>query len=297
VFLFIFGGVMIKFRLTKRVGVLGMAANIFLLVIKLAAGYLSRSQAMIADGFNSAGDVFASVMTLIGNRIASKPVDKDHPYGHGKAEHIFSLIISLSLMVVGVQVLKSSVYSIVNREKFAFSLWLVTVALATIIIKLTLYIYTRTVGKRTSSLLIAANAADHRNDVLLTTGTLLGILFGLFGIYWADGVVGLGISAWIIITGVRIFFSAYRVLMDTNIDQPSLDKIRVLVEAIPGVDHVDDITSKPIGENYIIIIKVSVDRSLSVEEGHDIAAQVKYKLKDSCKNNRLSDVVVHVNPV
>lgn len=110
-----------RFQLTKRVAVLGIAANILLLVLKLSVGLVSRSQAMIADGFNSAGDVFASVMTFMGNRISSKPEDETHPYGHGKAEYIFSMIISFSLLLVAYKILQNSLNAIIRHNTFIFS--------------------------------------------------------------------------------------------------------------------------------------------------------------------------------
>ena len=196
-----------RFKETKLVAVLGIGANILLLIIKLSAGFLSRSQAMIADGFNSAGDVFASVMTYIGNSIASKPDDKDHPYGHGKAEYIFSMIISLSLLLVSITIFKSSLSSIINKESFTISWFLIAVAIITIISKLSLYIYTHRIGKKINNLLVMANSEDHRNDVFVTSGTLFGILMGYLGFSWVDGAVGIAISLWIFYTGIRIFYS------------------------------------------------------------------------------------------
>lgn len=282
-----------RYSATKRVAVLGIGANILLLVLKLVIGIMSKSQAMIADGFNSAGDVFASVMTYLGNRISSLPQDKDHPYGHGKAEYIFSMIISFSLLLVTFQIFKNSLESIINRESFVFSWWLVGVASITIILKAALWRYTLNAGKKWDSLLILANSEDHRNDILVTSSTLLGIILGTRGIYWVDGAVGIGISLWIGYTGIRIFISAYNVLMDTNIDQKYVDSLIRDIESIDGVDHVDSINAKPIGVSFIIIVKVSVSGTLTVEQGHAIAAQIKSKVKG---NKNVGDVVVHVNP-
>ncbi len=285
-----------RYQLTRKVAILGIMANILLLFLKLTVGFLSRSQAMIADGFNSAQDVFASAITLLGNRIASKPEDKDHPYGHGKAEYIFSMIISFSLLLVGYQIFRNALASIIAREQLYFSWWLVAVAIGTILLKAALFIYTRKAGRLQDNLLIMANAADHRNDIFVTSGTLVGIVAATQGIYWMDGIVGIGISILIIITGLNIFAGAYHVLMDTNIDQALLRHIYEVIESIEGVDHVDNITAKPIGVGYILIVKVSVNGHLTVVEGHGISAQIKGKLKD-CRNcSKVEEVVVHVNP-
>jgi len=282
-----------RFNSTKKVAVMGVSANILLLGLKLAVGFLSRSQAMIADGFNSAGDVFASAMTYIGNKIASQPEDENHPYGHGKAEYIFSMIISFSLLLVAGEVLKSSVRAIVSRKVFVFSWWLVGIAVFTIIIKFGLYLYTRKTGRKEDNLLVLANSEDHRNDIFVTGSTLLGIILGVNGIYWLDGVVGIGISVWMAFTGIRIFHSSYRVLMDTNMDKILEKDILNEISSINGIDHIDKITAKPIGFKYIIIVKVSVLGDMTVNESHGIAAEIKAKLK-SLKN--VGDVVVHINP-
>lgn len=282
-----------RYEQTKRIALLGIIANVLLLILKLVIGFLSRSQAMIADGFNSAGDVFASAMTFVGNKIASQPEDKDHPYGHGKAEYIFSMIISFSLLLVAYTIFRSSLNAIIEREAFAFSWWLVGVAVFTILLKLALFIYTRAAGRQQDNLLILANSEDHRNDVFVTSSTLLGIILGFNGIYWVDGAVGIGIAFWIAFTGFRIFKSSYHVLMDTNINDVFKEDVIRVIEDVNGVDHVDSITAKPIGVGYIIIAKVSVLGEMTVLESHSIAAQIKESIK-KCKN--VEDVVVHINP-
>ncbi|TYQ15999.1 UNVERIFIED_CONTAM: cation diffusion facilitator family transporter [Acetivibrio alkalicellulosi] len=282
-----------RFRLTKKVAILGIISNIFLLILKLIVGFMSKSQAMIADGFNSAGDVFASVITFAGNRIASRPGDHDHPYGHGKAEYIFSMIISFSLFPVAYSIFRSSLDSILHSKEFTFSIYLVSVAIITIIVKLSLFIYTNRAGKITENLLIIANSEDHRNDIFVTTSTLTSIIFGYFGIFWIDGFVGIGISFWIAYTGVKIFIECYKVLMDTDIDKGLKNEVIKAIESIQGVERIDNVTAKPVGISFIVIVKVSVLGDKTVEAGHSVAAKIKEKLK-GFKN--VSDVIVHINP-
>jgi len=282
-----------RHRSTKRVALWGICINILLLVLKLFAGFTARSQAMMADGFNSAGDVFASFMTFLGNRISSRPEDQEHPYGHGKAEYIFSMIISFSLVLIAYTVFKGALDAVLNSERASFSWWLVIVAISTIVLKLLMFFYTRKVGRKHDSLLVIANSEDHRNDVFVASGTLIGVFSGIYGILWLDAVIGMMISIWIAFTGFRIFSSAYSVLMDTNIDKTLKDGIWEIVEKVEGVDHVDSILAKPIGVGFIVIVKVSVKGSMSVDEGHKVAAIIKAKLKIE-KN--VNDVVVHINP-
>jgi cation diffusion facilitator family transporter len=274
------------------VAISGMIGNIFLLIIKLIVGFISHSQAMIADGLNSAGDVFASLMTYIGNKISSKPYDEEHPYGHGKAEYIFSMLISISLFVVAFNIIKSSIDSLTNHRTFLFTPWLIVVALTTIAIKLGLYFYANRIGHKHNSLLAFANAEDHRNDIFITLFTLLSIVTAYFELYFIDSIVGVAIGIWIVYTGLSIFSSAYYVLMDTMIDQDIKDELFEIIGEIEGVDHVDTITSKPIGLNFLLIVKISVDGNLSIIKGHQIGDQVK---KTLLNYNYVDEVIVHLN--
>ena len=128
-----------RFKLTKKAGIYGIAGNIFLLIIKALVGFIFKSQAMIADSFNSAGDIFASLMTFIGNKIASAPNDEDHNFGHGKAEYIFSMFIGISMIFVAAKLLYDSVYTLIFGGNLKFSWLLIIVCIITIITKLYIF--------------------------------------------------------------------------------------------------------------------------------------------------------------
>ena len=189
---------------------------IFLLIIKGIIGLLTNSQAMIADAANSAGDIFASFMTFIGNKIASEPEDDTHNMGHGKAEYIFSMFISLSMMVIALKLLYDSIMSLINKDTFEFSWFLVIVCIITILVKLSLFLFTNKLSKKFDNLLLDANKKDHRNDCVITTFTLISILLSLANIYWFDSVVGIGISIWIFYSGLQIFIESFNVLNEED---------------------------------------------------------------------------------
>lgn len=180
-----------RYDSAKRAGIFGILGNIFLLIIKTIVGISSNSQAMIADAANSAGDIFASLMTFIGNKIASEPNDKTHNFGHGKAEYIFSLFISISMIFVGIKLLYDSSLSLIYKETFTFSWFLIVICIITIFVKFLLYLYTKTLAKKYNNILLEANMKDHRNDCIVTTCTLVSILLGLYGFYLFDGIVGI----------------------------------------------------------------------------------------------------------
>ena len=157
-----------RFKVTKRVGALGIIGNILLLIIKAIVGVMSKSQAMIADAANSAGDIFASAMTAIGNKIASEPKDETHNFGHGKAEYIFSLFISMSMIIIAFKILFDSIASIIYGNVIEFSWWLIIVCIITIITKLALYMYSKNALKKYKNILLESSMKDHRNDCIVT---------------------------------------------------------------------------------------------------------------------------------
>jgi len=283
-----------RYSVGRWVAVLGIVANIVLLVIKLIAGYLGQSQAMIADGFNSIGDVFASAVTLMGSIYAAKPKDEEHVFGHGKAEYLASMIIGFSMIAMAVYSALSSATALVEKHEMVFSLLLVIVAVITIMIKTALFAYCACKAKATGGLLISANAQDHRNDVIVSAGTLAAILLSRIGAWWADGTVGLVIAGWIAWTGLGIIKSASNVLMDANAEKKVIDSYTKDVSAVSGIDHVDSIVAKPVGAKYIVIVKVSVDRNMTVECSHEIAYEIKVMMMR--KYEEIEDVLVHINP-
>lgn len=283
-----------RFEITKKAGMYGILGNIFLLIIKAAVGFTSHSQSMIADAFNSASDIFASLMTFIGNKIASEPGDKTHNFGHGKAEYIFSLFISISMMVVSLKLLYDSIFSLINHDELTFSWFLVIVCIITIIIKFALFLYTNTLSKKQHNILLEANKKDHRNDCIVTTFTLISILLSLLGIYWFDGIVGIGISFWIFMTGLKIFIESYNILMDISIDADTEKQITELIKNYPQIQKTDEISSTPVGYQYIIVLTIYIDGNMSTFDSHELADKLE---KDITKFENVYKTIIHVNPI
>lgn len=283
-----------KFEITKKAGIYGMIGNIFLLMIKAMVGFMSRSQAMIADSFNSAGDIFASLMTFIGNKIASVPNDKDHNLGHGKAEYIFSMFISISMIFVASKLLYDSIVTLVLGSELQFSWFLVTVCIATILTKLFLFLYTKQVYRKHPNILLEANMKDHRNDCVVTTFTLLSVLLTLVGIYWFDGMVGIGISLWICYTGVTIFIESYNVLMDISVDDKTKDLILDIAHSYKEIKEVEDILSTPVGSKYLVFLTIALDGNMSTFESHELADNLEKNVNGL---DKIYKTVVHVNPI
>lgn len=278
----------------KKSNLAGMLGNIFLLIIKLIIGLLSKSQALIADAVNSAGDIFSSIMSTIGTKIASFPEDDDHNFGHGKAEYIFSLFIGISMIVVATKLLYDSGKSIFEQKEVAYANLVIIICIITITLKICLFFYTRMLAKRTKSILIEALETDHRNDAILTTFTLISTILNIYGIYWLDGIVGMGISIIICISGAKIFFESYNVLMDSSIDEKTKEQILEITKKYKEIKKIDHFTSKPIGYKFLISISIYVDGNMSTFDSHKIADDLEKEI------NKLENVylaIIHVNPI
>ena len=283
-----------RYNVTKKAGLLGILGNLFLLIIKGSIGFICNSQAMIADAANSAGDIFASIMTWVGNKISSEPQDDSHNFGHGKAEYIFSLFISISMIVVAFKLFYDSIMTLIYGSTITFSWFLVVVCIITILVKFSLFIYTNKLCKKYNNILLEANSKDHRNDCIVTTFTLISILATLVGITFLDGIVGTGISIWIAITGFKIFIESYNVLMDESIDEETKDLILRYVKNYKEIQKIEHISSAPVGYQYIVVLTICLDGNMSTFESHKLADNLE---KDINSLEKVYNTIVHVNPI
>lgn len=283
-----------RYEKTKKASILGIIGNVFLFLIKGFFGLTSRSNALIADAANSASDIFASLMTLIGNKIASKPKDNDHNFGHGKSEYIFSFIISLSMALVSFKLLINSFNSILSKENLNFSYYLIIVCIITILVKLFLYIYTKSLNKKFNNILLKANSKDHLNDCFVTTFTLISLIFSYKQIYIIDSIVGIGIALWILYTSIRLFIESFNVLMDISIDKKTKNIILNLIHKYKEIKKIESFCSTPSGHKYIIILTICVDGNLSTFKSHELANNLE---KNITLLDNVSNVIIHVNPL
>ena len=283
-----------RYNKTNKASILGMLGNLFLFIIKGIIGFLVHSQAMIADSINSLSDIVSSALTFVGNKIASKPRDEDHHLGHGKAEYIYSLLISILIIMVAITLLKDTVLSFFNKSIFNISIWYILVCLITIIVKFGLFLYTNSIYKKHHNLLLLANSKDHRNDMIITSFTLISGIFGYFGIYWVDSIVGLGISLFILITGIKIFLESYNVLMDKAMNEETKEEVMKIIEKYQEVKKIQHFNATPVGYMYQVSFTIFVDGSLSTYESHDIANRLEKEI------SALDDIyltIIHVNPI
>lgn len=284
-----------RFKSVKLASVFGILGNLFLFIIKGIIGFITSSEAMIADAFNSFGDIFSSFMTYIGNKIASKPNDDDHNLGHGKAEYIYSLLISITMILMSFIIFKDSLLSLFDNKKYLFSIWLVIVCIVTIIVKLLLYLYTNYLYKRENNLLIKANSLDHRNDIIMTILNLVSCILSIKKIYFLDGVVGMIISIWILITSLKLFKESYDVLMDKSIKDETKNKVLDIINKHSEVKKIIHFNSTPVGYKYQISFTIYVDGNMSTFDSHEIANKLEKEI--ASKIDEIYLTVIHVNPI
>ena len=286
---------MIKHKKIKIASILGIIGNLFLLIIKGLIGYITKSRAMIADAFNSAGDIFSSLMTFIGNKIASKPIDDDHNLGHGKAEYIYSMMISIIMTLTSLIILKDSIKVLINKTTYEYSIWLIIICLVTIIVKVCLFIYTNNLAKKYHNILIKANAKDHLLDAIITMMNLLSCILAKYNIYYFDGIVGIIIAIWIIYSSIKIYKESYDVLMDKCLGEETKQKVFDIINKYDEVKKVNHFNSTPIGYLYQISFTIFVDGNMSTYDSHEIADKLEKEITNTIDDIYLT--IIHVNPI
>ncbi len=283
-----------RYKEIKKASIFGIIGNLLLCIIKGTIGFITKSEAMIADGFNSAGDIVSSLMTFIGNKIASKPSDEDHNLGHGKAEYIYSMLISIIIIITSFIVIKDSIISLINKSKLIYSPYLIIVCLISIAIKLLLYLYTRKLSKKHHNLLIDANSKDHRNDIFITTINLVSCILSTKNIYMIDGISGIIIGLWIFYSGIKIFKESYDILMDRCISDDIKNEVFKIISSHQEIKKVIHFNSTPVGYKYQISFTIYVDGNLTTFESHKIADNLEKEIDKNIEEIYLT--VIHVNP-
>jgi len=198
------------------------------------------------------------------------------------------------MIIIALKLLYDSVFSIISHNQLVFSYKLIFVCLITILVKLGLYLYTKCLYKKQPNLLVKANMVDHRNDMVITIFTTIAIVLTKYNIYFIDGIVGIGISIWILLTGIKIYKESYDVLMDSSIDNESKKMILEIIKGSKSVKRIGNLYSIPIGYRYIVVLTIFVDGAMQTKESHDITEELEKKILK--KIDKIERVIVHVEP-
>ena len=278
---------------TSWVSVLG---NAVLSVLKVVAGVVSGSMAVLSDGLDSTSDVVTSIIILYTSSIISRPPDSKYAYGRAKEENMASTILSFVIFFMGFQLVVAAGGQIISGEvkdlPSSLAIW---VTVASIVGKLLLAWYQFYQGKRADSSMLRANAVNMRNDVIISVGVLVGLFCTfLLNIPILDPIVALLIGLYIIWSAIGIFRDAHIVLMD-GINDPSVyNKIIQATESVPGAYRPHRIRSRLIGNRYHIALDIEVEGHLTLSEAHLISQKVEDTIK--CHIENIYDIIVHVEP-
>lgn len=284
-----------------RAVTIGLLANLLLASLKTSIGILGHSPALLADGINSTSDVAYYVVVSIFVRLANKPADDEHPYGHSQLESIGALVVGSFVITTAVAIFwdaVNTIYELMIGEIIylgasSLALW---VALFTVIFKIFLTIYTRQVGRQTKNSSIIALAYDHRNDIFSASAAVVGITLGRFGFPWVDPLAGAVVAIVILRTGIEILRESTLDLMDTVPGKTLRDEINELLLTDFRIKQIDEVQAHRFGPYLVINITVCVDGTLSVREGDQIATCVERQLMNNIASVRRVHVHYHPYP-
>lgn len=273
-----------------------IAVNTTLAAVKITTGIVGHSYALVADGIESVNDIISSVMVLIGLKVAEKPPDEDHPYGHGRAEQLAALFSALSLLTAGGVIAWESVHNILHRHTSP-AWFTLPVLVLVIVVKEIMSRYAMRKSREAGSTSLEGDAWHHRADAITSAAAVVGISIALIcgdGYEKADDIAALVGCTVIWINGFILLKSALHETMDGVAPRALQDEARSIAASVDGVEMIEKLRMKKSGLGYHMDIHVQVEATLSVAEGHRIGHEVQKKLVES--EHQIRDVVVHIEP-
>lgn len=284
----------VRSSIGKLAGIVGIVCNSLLFLFKLIAGLLVGSVSITADAVNNLSDASSSLITLLGFKLAQRPADKDHPYGHARYEYLSGFIVSALILVIGFELVKSSVEKIIHPQVVELSVLSVLVLVSSILLKLWMSLFCRNLGKRIDSTTLQATSVDSRNDVISTTAVLGGCLVGHFFNLKIDGYVGLAVAIFIIYSGIGIAKETISPLLGKQADERLIDDISELVLSHEKIIGIHDLLVHDYGPGKCF---ASVHAELSADEDplvcHDIIDDIERDILEQLRVH----LVIHYDPV
>lgn len=274
--------------------VTGIFCNIFLFVLKLGFGVFMHSISIISDAFNNLSDCLSSMVTLFGYRLAAKPADREHPFGHGRMEYIASLIVSILILLFGFELLRTSIKSLFDPQETRFSWYMVGILAASIGVKLWLARMNTYLGKMLHNTAMLAVAQDSRNDMLTTIGALAGLVFSRYSAFPFDAAVGIVLSCFIMGSGVSLFHKVTSLLLGNPADYILTNAIRKIVLLYPEVIGVHDMIIHDYGPGKKFgSVHVEMDATMNFIHAHEIIDDAERKIY----NKTGVSMILHPDPV
>ncbi|HOJ89359.1 MAG TPA: cation diffusion facilitator family transporter [Pseudothermotoga sp.] len=283
-------------KISSKAAWIGVFANAILAAMKIFVGLFFKSMAVLADGIDTSTDIFTSLVTLVSSKISNRPPDKTHPYGHERVEAIAAKVVSFVIFYAGANLMISSIRRIVSGEHILIvGILPLLISLVSVAVKTWLFLYKYRVGKKIKSYAFIADALNMRNDILISSTVFAGLVLNKIGLLWVDGIVALIISVMIIKTAFEIFKETSYELMDGMTSFDIYDQIFKAVKDVQGAANPHKVRVRQVGYKYFVDMDIEVSGAMSVQQGHDIATQVKRAIIE--QNDRIADVMVHVEPI
>jgi len=277
-----------------RVTVVGLCVNVFLLVLKLAVGFLVGSAALVADAAHSLSDLLTDVVAMLGIRLSARPADESHQYGHGRFETVAASLIGVALVVAGVLIAWNAGLSLYRQEHIFPGYPVLVVAVVSIGLKEWLYQATRRVARRVKSPALGANAWHHRSDALSSVAVLIGAVAGMLGWGHGDQVAAIAVGAMVGVVGLNSLWKVFLELTEGSISAEERGAIAKAIEGVPGVKGWHRLRTRLVGREVFMDVSVLVDKRLSVGEGHAVCSAVEDAIGGALE--RPVSVVVHCEP-
>lgn len=272
----------------------GIACNVLLFATKLIIGFLINSISVMADAFNNLSDAASSIISFFGVKLAGRPADKEHPFGHGRFEYISALAIAFIILQVGFQLLQTSFQKVLHPEALTVNPYLVVILGVSVLLKVWMMLFNRKLGKRINSTVMLATSADSRNDVIVTTGTIIStIIAGLTG-WKIDGYMGLLVSIFVMISGIRIAKDTLEPLLGQAVEREVYKKISSMVESYEGICGTHDLIIHNYGPTHrMATIHAEVPNNVGFEHAHETIDQIERDILDKLD----IFLVIHMDPI
>ena len=278
-----------------RVSIISIIGNLALTLLKLLAGILARSHAMVGDAVHSASDILSTVVVMIGVHFAGKESDKEHPYGHERMECVAAILLSVALFLTGIFIGWKSLMSILNPNiNTAPGVLALIAAVVSIVSKEAMFRYTAFYAKKIDSGALMADAWHHRSDALSSIGALIGIAGARLGFLWMDGAAGCVIFLFIVKTAYDIFMDAVNKMVDSSCDAETEEAIRASALRDSRVMGVDMLQTRVFANKVYVDMEICADGGMTLEEAHEIAESVHHTIETDFP--KVKHIMVHVNP-
>lgn len=275
-------------------GVVGIICNIFLCIGKFVVGSMTSSISITADAFNNLFDAGSSVVSIIGFKMAGKPADKAHPFGHGRIEYVAGLIVSIIIILVGVELMQTSVDKIVNPQEIEYNIVSIVVMGISVVVKMWMSFFNKSMGKRIKSNIILATSQDSKNDAIATSVILLSILVHMMSSVNIDGYMGILVAGFILLSGINAVKETVNPLLGQPADKDMVKAIESKVKSYDGIVGVHDLLVHNYGVGKCIIsLHAEVPQDIDFLQIHETIDTIEREINQEFGG----EVIIHMDPI